>query len=154
MYDYVCTCSQTSLHCTAHHHCTARLGFFIFLLETSTIINKETAFRSFHSLGEFSISTPALGPLAPPEPLGQTSVDEVQPGTQVMDNSWALRGAEMEIHTATWRPGDLATWPAKRRAAPSEDEPGATGSTTQKLPKPLFEISVSEIFCLKMFEIF
>ena len=131
------------LRCTALHIITALrvLLFLIFLLETSTVINKETAFQSFHSLVEFStISTPARPDLCWRGAARYTSYGQ-------------LLGAA-EIHTVTWRPGDLATWPAKRRAAPSEDEPGSTGSTTEKLPKPLFEIYVSEIFCLKMFEIF
>ena len=148
MYDHVCTCYQTSLHCTAHHHCTARLVFLIFLLETSTV-NKETPFQSFHSLVEFSTNRSRH-----PWPLGQTR--PLLTRCSQVHKLWTTPGrrgaAESEIHTATWRPGDLATWPAKRRAAPSEDEPGSTGSTTEKLPKVFF-LPVSEIFCLNMFEI-
>lgn len=102
MYDHVCTCYQTSLHCTAHHHCTARLAFLVLLLETSTVINKETPFQSFHSLVEFSTNRSRH-----PWPLGQTR--PLLTRCSQVHKLWTTPGrcgaAESEIHTATWRPG-------------------------------------------------
>ena len=113
MYDHVCTCYQTSLHCTAHHHCTARLVFFfIFLLETSTV-NKETPFQSFHSLVEFSTNRSRH-----PWPLGQTR--PLLTRCSQVHKLWTTPGrcgaAEPRSQRSTQRPGDLATWrPGLRR---------------------------------------
>ena len=138
MYDHVCTCYQTSLHCTAHHHCTARLAFLVLLLETSTVINKETPFQSFHSLVEFSTNRSRH-----PWPLGQTR--PLLTRCSQVHKLWTTPGRCGAAERGVRDPhSDLATWPAKRRAAPSEDEPGSTGSTTEKLPKVFF-LPVSEI---------
>ena len=104
MYDHVCTCYQTSLHCTAHHHCTAPCFFGPFAWNINSHQQRNTfpivPFPGW--IFDESISTP----LAPwPD---QTSVDEVQPGTQVMDNSWALRSRGARSQRSTQRPGDLA----------------------------------------------
>ena len=94
------------LRCTALHIITALrvLFFLIFLLETSTV-NKETPFQSFHSLVEFSTNRSRH-----PWPLGQTR--PLLTRCSQVHKLWTTPGrrgaAESEIHTATWRPGDLA----------------------------------------------
>ena len=133
-----------ALHCTSSLHC-ASCFFWSFCLKHQQSTKKHLSNRSIPSLNFRRIDLDTLGPLARPDLCWRGAARYTSYGQ-------LLGAAEPRSQRSTQRPGDLATWPAKRRAAPSEDEPGSTGSTTEKLPKVFF-LPVSEIFCLNMFEI-